>query len=270
MLTKFTYTTPHGIICYWKNDFLPGRLCLVFLPGLSVDHTLFEKQIDFFGNNCNILTWDAPGHVLSRPFKLNFSLEQEAQWLHEIVIQNGISNAPLFLIGQSKGGFLAMEYMSLFPHEIKGVVSIDSGPIERVYFSKAELWILKHLRMMFRIYPINALKKEMISACSETEYGQVLMQKMYQAYGDDLYDLLAYGFKIIAESIESHTIPIPECPVLIIMGENDRLGGLIKYNRRWAARRKLPFVIVPNAKHNSNNDNYEFVNRQIQAFIETY
>lgn len=270
MLEEYQYNTPMGCIHYWTNTFQPKRACLVFLPGLSVDHSLFEKQIDFFDANYNILTWDAPGHVLSRPFELSYSLEQEAQWLHEIIVQNGIENAPLFLIGQSKGGFLAMEYMYLFPQGIKGIVSIDSGPIEREYFSKAELWILKHLRTMFRIYPLDKLKQEMISACSETEYGQILMQKMYQAYGDDLYDLLAHGFRIIAECVEEHTTPIPECPVMILMGEHDRLGGLSKYNRKWTERRKMPLVIVPKAGHNSTNDNYELVNRQILSFVKAH
>ena len=53
---------------------LPERKTLVFLPGLTADHRLFDKQFPFFAGRYNLLTWDAPGHALSRPFTLDFSL----------------------------------------------------------------------------------------------------------------------------------------------------------------------------------------------------
>ena len=40
-----TWETPCGTIHYWINDRIDDRkLTLVFLPGLTADHRLFEKQ----------------------------------------------------------------------------------------------------------------------------------------------------------------------------------------------------------------------------------
>ena len=59
-MTEKTYETASGTIHYWTNDIIPGRKTLVFLPGLTADHHLFDKQIEAFGEEFNVLAWDAP------------------------------------------------------------------------------------------------------------------------------------------------------------------------------------------------------------------
>lgn len=41
-----SYTTPLGVIKYWVNIVDRNIPTLVFLPGLTADHRLFDKQID--------------------------------------------------------------------------------------------------------------------------------------------------------------------------------------------------------------------------------
>ena len=41
------YETDRGNIHYWVNEFEENRLTLIFLPGLTADHRLYEKQIKF-------------------------------------------------------------------------------------------------------------------------------------------------------------------------------------------------------------------------------
>ena len=71
-MNEKNYATEKGVIRYWVNDFKAGVITLVFLPGLTADHRLFDKQIEFFEPRCNVLVWDAPGHAASRPFELSF------------------------------------------------------------------------------------------------------------------------------------------------------------------------------------------------------
>ena len=44
------YSTHLGDIHYWINDIDKDRVTLVFLPGLTADHRLFGKQIEYFEN----------------------------------------------------------------------------------------------------------------------------------------------------------------------------------------------------------------------------
>ena len=55
--------TVSGVIHYWINDIRPDRKTLVFLPGLTADHHLFDRQTEAFEKEFNLLAWDAPGEV---------------------------------------------------------------------------------------------------------------------------------------------------------------------------------------------------------------
>ena len=60
-----------GQIHYWTAE-APGRPWLVFLPGLTADRRLFDKQTQALSPRFNCLVWDAPAHGASRPFTLAF------------------------------------------------------------------------------------------------------------------------------------------------------------------------------------------------------
>ena len=59
------YETACGIIHYWTNEEVNSEYSLIFLPGLTADHRLFEKQIEHFETDYRILVWDAPEHAAS-------------------------------------------------------------------------------------------------------------------------------------------------------------------------------------------------------------
>ena len=55
-MNERTYTTPLGKIHYWVHLISPNAITLVFLPGLTADHRLFEKQIVYFEGKYNAQT----------------------------------------------------------------------------------------------------------------------------------------------------------------------------------------------------------------------
>ena len=84
-MTEKTYKTPHGTIHYWVNEQKEKtQVQLVFLPGLTVDHRLFDKQVEAFENIYSIFVWDAPSHAASYPFDYDYDLTDKARWLDEI------------------------------------------------------------------------------------------------------------------------------------------------------------------------------------------
>ena len=246
---------------------LPERKTLVFLPGLTADHRLFDKQFPFFAGRYNLLTWDAPGHALSRPFTLDFSLMDKAGWLHEILERETVCQP--VLIGQSMGGYVSQCYMEKYPGEAAGFVSIDSAPLKRRYVTGIEIWLLKRAEPMYRAYPWNSLKKAGAKRCSETEYGRTLMEQFIDTYEKDEYCKLAgHGFRMLAEAMEANLPYQIDCPAILICGERDQAGSAKSYNRRWAKAEGLPLCWIQNAGHNSNTDQPEEVNRIILDFVQ--
>lgn len=265
-MTEKVFSTNKGVIHYWISIASGERMWLVFLPGLTADHRLFEKQIEEFEGDYNLLVWDAPGHGSSRPFELSFSLAEIAEWLHNIFIHEGISRP--VIIGQSMGGYIAQALMEKYPDFPAGFVSIDSAPLKKKYMKKWEINALKNTKLLYSAYPWILLKKYGAIGCAETEYGRQLMYTMMDIYSKKEYcDLVSYGFRILAEAVEadlSYEIP---CPALLICGEKDKAGYTKRYNTAWANQSGLPIKWIPGAGHNSNTDKPELVNSAISEFL---
>ena len=262
-------TTPNGAIHYWSSEtMLPERKTLVFLPGLTAEHRLFDKQFPFFAGRYNLLTWDAPGHALSRPFTLDFSLMDKAGWLHEILERETVCQP--VLIGQSMGGYVSQCYMEKYPGETAGFVSIDSAPLKRSYVTGFEISLLKQTEPMYRAFPWKSLKKIGADGCAVSEYGRRLMRSFLDSYTKDEYCRLAgHGMKLLAEAMEADLPYAIDCPAILICGEKDQAGSAKSYNRRWAKKEGLPVYWIKNAGHNSNTDDPETVNRLIEQMLSS-
>ena len=138
-----TCQTRCGTIHYWASVSNPDTITLVFLPGLTADHRLFDKQIQYFENRNNVVVWDAPAHASSWPFRFDFDLFDKAKWLNDILNQEGITRP--VIIGQSMGGYVGQVYAQLYPDKMTGFISIDSAPLQRSYVTAVEIWLLKRM-----------------------------------------------------------------------------------------------------------------------------
>lgn len=92
MMTPKQLETGSGNIAYWVNDYSDDQHALVFLHGLTADHTLFEKQLSHFKGRFRVLCWDAPAHGKSRPYE-GFSYYRAAEHLKEILEKEQIKKA---------------------------------------------------------------------------------------------------------------------------------------------------------------------------------
>lgn len=267
-MTERQYNTPNGTIHYWVNKHIEGRETLVLLPGLSADHTLFDKQIEAFEDKYNILVWDAPGHALSRPFRLDFTLRDKAHWLHEILEAEGISQP--VLVGQSMGGYVSQVYMQEFPGQTRAFVSIDSSTLKLKYYPKWELNLLDHIEPLYRMFPWKALVREGAKGTAETPYGQALMTRIMESYSDDTRyyaKLVGHGYSMLADAIRADLPYEIDCPCILICGEKDKAGDTKKFNKQWAKGENLPIRWIAGAGHNSNTDRPDDINDIIVALL---
>ncbi|NLL90822.1 MAG: alpha/beta hydrolase [Ruminococcaceae bacterium] len=264
-----TYKTDSGGIRYWISIIDADMVTLVLLPGLTADHRLFEKQIEYFEGKYNLFVWDAPAHAASRPFEFNFGLMDKAKWLKEILERENIKSP--VIAGQSMGGFVGQAFSELYPEVLKGFIVIDSTMMQKKYVKRWELWLLKRQEFFFSCYPWKLLLKLIPKAVAETEYGRNLMYEMMMEYDEDkrgFCKLAGHGFKIFAEALEEDLPYAINCPALLICGEKDRAGYVVKFNEMWHKETGIPIEWIENAGHNSNTDKPEIVNGLIDNFIK--
>ena len=269
-MTEKTYRTRSGIIHYWVNLLNQDSITLVFLPGLTADHRLFDRQIACFENKYNVIVWDAPAHAASWPFTFDFDLMDKAAWLNGILDQEKITKP--VIIGQSMGGYVGQAYAQRYPDQLKGFVSIDSAPLQRRYVTAAEIWLLKRTEPIYRRYPWQALLKSGSNGCAVSPYGRALMREMMSVYeGDQAYyaRLSGHGFQMLAEAMEADLPYRIDCPALLLCGRQDHAGSTKRYNRAWHKRSGLPLVWLESAGHNSNTDQPDLVNSLLMQFVES-
>ena len=265
-----SFDTPCGAIRYWINDApVNDAPCLVFLPGLTADHRLFERQIEYFEDVCRVVVWDAPGHGASWPFEFDFDLMDKARWLDALLAREGVE-APV-IVGQSMGGYVGQAYAQLFADKLRGFVAIDSAPLQRQYVSAAEIWLLKRREPVYRYWPWRWLLRSGTNGVATTEYGRRLMREIMMSYDGNkarYARLSGQGMWMLARAIEADLPYEIRCPALLICGERDRAGSCVRYNRAWHKKTGIPLEWIRDAGHNANTDRPEAVNRLIGDFMD--
>ncbi len=255
--------TAGGKLVYRESDsFDASRETVFFLHGMTADHTMFEPQLTAFENRYNLIAWDAPAHGESRPFT-GFSFDASAEYMAEILDRCG--TARVFLVGQSLGGYFAQAFIRKYPDRVKGFISIGSTPFGHAWYSKSDVWILKQVEWMAMLYPLNLMKKVMAEQVAVTQRGRDNMTEMLTPYGKkELCHLMGLGYSaFLAENSE---LDIP-CPVLLVIGEHDRTGKVMTYNRMWTEATGYRLEVIKDAAHNANVDRPDIVNALIGDFI---
>lgn len=224
---------------------------------------MFDKQVCYFSNRFNIITWDAPAHGKSRPFT-EFTYEKAANAVKEILDAEGIQKA--VFVGQSMGGFVTQSVIKRYPELVSAFVSIDSTPYGKAYYSKSDIWWLRQVEWMAYLYPLNAMKKAIAKQVSSAEDTYCNMLDMLAPYGKkELCHLMGIGY---AGFLKDNCDLKITCPVLLIIGEHDKTGKVKIYNKNWAENAGYPLVVIPGAAHNANVDQAEAVNKAIESFCD--
>ena len=253
------FHTASGAVHYWIDAPDPSLPWIVFIPGLTADHSLFRPQFEFFHGKANVLTWDAPAHAASRPYPLDFTMDDYAHILHDILEVEGVSR-PLF-VGQSLGGYVGQCYLHWFPGAFAGFVSVDSAPLQRSYYQN---WELVALERMFRVYmsiPWRILVEWAVRGVATTPAGQENMREMMGKYGRLEYcRLAAHGYQMLAKAVRADRPYTIDCPLLLLCGERDMAGSTKRYNEAWRDRGGVHLEWVPGAGHNCTLDAPDFVN----------
>lgn len=260
-----TIYSQRGKIFYWISRHPDeNAAAMVFLPGLTANHHLFDPQTEYFSSQFTVLTWDAPAHGKSRPYS-DFSYTHLAEELRRILATEKIERA--ILVGQSAGGFVAQSFASKYPHAAEGILMIGSCPYGREYYSRSDLFWLRQTKRITGLYSDRRLRDTMAKMCGETQRGRENMRSMLEDYDkEELCSLMDLGFSgFIPEMGDAELL----CPVWLAVGERDRTGKVKQYNRMWHEKEGYPLYMISNAAHNANVDNAEEVNRLLERFAES-
>ncbi|MDE6764329.1 MAG: alpha/beta hydrolase, partial [Oscillospiraceae bacterium] len=166
-MTRKVVTTADGNVVYYISESWDAdRDTLVFLHGLTGDHTMFSQQFEYFKDKYNIIAWDAPAHGESRPFA-DFTYRKAAEALNLILDETGVTSTAL--AGQSMGGYISQSFIKRYPQKVRAFIGIDTTPFGEGYYSKSDIFWLKRVEPLAKLYPLGAMKIAMAKQVSVTE-----------------------------------------------------------------------------------------------------
>jgi len=256
-----TITNERGTVHYWVDG--TSDETILFTHGATMDHTMFQNQMDHFSKNNKVICWDVPLHGLSRPYK-DFSLQNAAEDLIQILDKESIPQTDL--VGQSMGGYIIQIVVLNYPERVRSLVPVDSSPIQLSYYSKMDRWLLSITPFLLKLYPYNYLVKTIAT--------QIALDKSVQSYALDVLktytlDEIAFIMDAVYRGLLTYEneFRIP-CPVLIVYGDKDKSGKVVEYCKRWAKSEDREVKVIQNASHNSNQDNPEVFNRILEEFLK--
>lgn len=256
--------TKNGFIHYWiQRASNNNAKCIVFTHGVTADHTMFEKQVEFFRGKYTLILWDVPMHGLSKPYQ-NFSYYNTAVDLFNILTIENIKK--VILVGMSMGGYPSQHFANLYPNMVEGLVALDTTPLGLEYYSKSDLWWLKQVVPMAKCFPNSILRKSMAKSISKSQYSYHKMMSILAPNSkSEIIDQMKIAYEYFPK--ENKNVDF-KFPVIILVGEADTTGKVKVYCERWSKKTGYTLRLIKKAKHFSNGDNPKQVNYEIEKFID--
>ncbi len=248
---------------YWIGGAQDGPW-LVFMHGATMDHRMFNAQVEALAPQYRVLSWDARGHGQSQPIGAGFSLQSCAEDMLAILDAHGVERA--VLCGQSLGGYIAQHLYRLAPQRVQAMIIIGSTPIAKAY-SRWEVWALKASLPLFRLWPYSHFTQTIAHSTARTPAVQVYaLQAARQIPRKDFVTI----WQAVTVAVDEKGDPALrfDVPLLLLHGDQDRAGTIRRDMPWWAQQEKQAvYRVIPNAAHNANQDNPEFTNQAISAFL---
>lgn len=263
MNNLFEKTLPRSgsTLHYWLGG-PEGRPLVTLTHGAAMDHGMFAAQIAALAGAYRILAWDVRGHGRSQPLGTNFSIAAAAEDLLAILAHEGVEQA--VFVGQSMGAYIAQEIVFRQPEQALALVTIGVTSITRSY-PWTDALALALTPAIVRLWPYEHLKHYTAAKIAHSpQVRAYAYEAMSQVRKDDVATIMnAVGRSLHAQP--GYQIPVP---ALLTHGDRDEAGKIRAYARQWAAEQpQARYVVIPNAGHNANQDNPQFFNRTLLAFL---
>ncbi len=234
---------------------------LVFLHGFPFSSTMWNDQVEYFSSSYRVLTPDFRSHGKNTgnfPWTLAHLAEDLKDELDKIDAKN------IVLCGLSMGGYVALEFLALYPNTVKGLILCDTAAKSDDNQDKDKRF--KAMQEICRV-GVEKFARDFSDKCIFENHalkskvaGMILVNKPY--------DLLCGLMALAGRKDQNSTLDRISCPTLILCGEQDLITPLADSENLFKNIKKSSIVKIPKAGHLSNLENPQYFNQAIENFLE--
>lgn len=170
------------------------------------------------------------------------------------------------LIRQSEGGMIAQEVCRILSWGIHAIITSGASPI-MIPCSNLQMWLLNFSTTLIKLWPYENFMKSLALRTSikkdVQEHARQTVQKISKK------DFLAVWSSVTTSISNTGISGIHiSVPLLINYGDADTTGTVKKNNQQWKEYEpNAKLVIIPEADHSANQDNFIFFNEVMLKFF---
>ncbi len=234
---------------------------IIFLHPAFGDHTCFDRQIDYFSPNYQMITIDMLGHGLTGTGKSKDKISSTTEHLIEILKLENVEK--VHIVGVSLGSLLAQYFAVKYPEKVLSLTAVGGYNINKEQTEVAKSQRNEMVKWVFKvIFSMDAFRRytAKVSAINESE--QIRFYESTKHFTRKSFTVMSDTDKLIANrNIERNY------PLLIVSGEKDNPLAL-KMAKQWHEEDpNNEMFIIKNAGHCANMDNAEPFNNILMEFL---
>lgn len=236
---------------------LTAGATLLFLHGEGGSAPLWSRQLAHFASVHSPIALDLPGHGRSTGLDGPRSIDEAAEVVAAFL--EGMGAPPAVLVGHGFGGHVALATAAARRERVRGVVTLGTAaraPIPDEAVDKLRAVVQGRIGQQFDT-PYFGTAPDMTIA--RELWGEMVKTDPKVR----LTDMLAYRASTVATRLSSVTQP-----VLVLVGEADRLCPRAAAEELASGLPKARFASIPDAGHVAHLEKPEEVNGQIERFLD--
>ena len=260
-------TNLSGLTQYYDDQGPQNGIPIIFIHGFPFDSTVWQSQVNVVPDRFRAITYDIRGHGQSEvgpiPYSLEFFVDDLFALIKKLELQQPI------LCGLSMGGYIALRAFERWPALFRGLILCDTrseGDSNQAKINRAnaiktirefgnEKFAEDSVKNLFwegntnnRIAEINNIKQIIKSTSPET--------------------ICATSMALAARTDTTEVLADIKVPVLIIVGEHDKITPPIAAEALHEGIQGSELVVLKNAGHLSNLENPGEFNGALVRFLE--
>jgi len=240
---------------------------IIFVHGFPYDHTMWDRQIDFFNDNYFCITYDIRGLGASEVGDGQYTMEQYVDDLFVIISEMKLQKP--ILCGLSMGGYLSYRAVERDQNVFKSVIFCDT----KAQSDADEVKLVRANKIkQINEEGIGAFVEDFVPICFSDGFKSNHVEK-YSSVKSLCKTNNPIGVKgaLIAMISRGDSTPFLNkitIPTLHLCGEFDTMTPPEKMKIDAKNISDSQFKVVPNSGHMTPIENPDFVNNSISEFIK--
>lgn len=242
---------------------------MVCWPSLLMDGRMWRAQAAHFGDRYRMVLVDSPGHGDSEPLTRNFSMEECALCLRQIL--DALEQPHCVLLGNSWGGMMGGVFAGLHRDRIRAAVLMNCTASAVGWRQKLEFLALSAIVSRLRRIPGPLVQRAVAAFAGETterSKPQVVEQIRSTVLAANPQSVHWAIRSVVPLRVDRHAqMAAIRCPVLVIAGEEDRTFPVAETKAMADAIPGSRFLVLPKVGHLAALEAPEQINAAIADFL---